>query len=47
VGDPISFTEADLIGSGRDLYQRLSERVMERIAAIEPPPEWTLRVRRR
>src|SRR5271170_109916 len=35
VGEPIIFTEADLVGSGRELYQRLSERVMERIAAIE------------
>lgn len=35
VGEPIIFTEADLIGEGRELYQRLSERVMERIAAIE------------
>src|SRR5271167_1960693 len=35
VGEPVVFTEADLVGSGRDLYQRLSERVMERIAAIE------------
>jgi 1-acyl-sn-glycerol-3-phosphate acyltransferase len=35
VGEPIRFTEADLEGgSGRQLYQRLSERVMERIAAI-------------
>lgn len=38
VGDPMKFTEADLQGSGRDLYQKLSERVMERIAAIELPP---------
>jgi 1-acyl-sn-glycerol-3-phosphate acyltransferase len=38
IGDPMLFTEADLQGSGRDLYQRLSERVMERIASIEPPP---------
>ena len=37
VGDPITFTGADLEGSGRDLYQRLSDRVMERIAAIELP----------
>ncbi len=37
VGEPIRFTEADLEGSKRDLYQRLSERVMERIAAIEDP----------
>ncbi len=35
VGEPIHFTEADLQGEGRDLYQRLSERVMQRIAAIE------------
>lgn len=34
VGEPIFFTKADLTGEGRDLYQRLSERVMERIAAI-------------
>lgn len=35
VGEPIRFTEADLEGGGgRALYQRLSERVMERIAAI-------------
>lgn len=37
VGEPMRFTEADLAGSGRDLYQNLSERVMERIAAIENP----------
>jgi 1-acyl-sn-glycerol-3-phosphate acyltransferase len=37
VGEPMVFTEADLVGSGRDLYQRLSERVMERIAGIEMP----------
>ena len=35
VGEPIIFTEADLAGEGRELYQRLSERVMARIAAIE------------
>ncbi|MEO7319464.1 MAG: lysophospholipid acyltransferase family protein [Chthoniobacteraceae bacterium] len=35
VGEPIRFSDADLTGKGRDLYQRLSERVMERIAAIE------------
>jgi 1-acyl-sn-glycerol-3-phosphate acyltransferase len=34
VGEPMHFTEADLAGERRDLYQRLSERVMERIAAI-------------
>jgi 1-acyl-sn-glycerol-3-phosphate acyltransferase len=35
IGEPIHFTKDDLIGSGRELYQRLSERVMERIAAIQ------------
>jgi 1-acyl-sn-glycerol-3-phosphate acyltransferase len=37
VGEPMVFTEADREGSGRELYQRLSEKVMERIAAIELP----------
>jgi 1-acyl-sn-glycerol-3-phosphate acyltransferase len=35
VGEPMHFTEADLVGSGRELYQGLSERVMARIAAIQ------------
>jgi len=35
VGEPIHFTQDDLVGQGRELYQRLSERVMERIAAIQ------------
>lgn len=39
VGDTMEFSEADLEGSGRELYQRLSERVMERIAAIELPAD--------
>lgn len=34
VGEPIFFTEADLVGEGRELYQQLSERVLARIAAI-------------
>jgi 1-acyl-sn-glycerol-3-phosphate acyltransferase len=34
VGEPMFFTKDDLVGEGRELYQRLSERVMERIAAI-------------
>lgn len=34
VGEPIRFTEADLQPAGKELYQRLSERVMERIAAL-------------
>lgn len=37
VGEPMIFAEADLEGSGRELYQRLSERVMERIAALQLP----------
>ena len=35
VGEPMYFTKADLIGEGRELYQSLSERVMQRIGAIE------------
>ena len=35
VGEPMRFTDDDLAGEGRELYQRLSERVMQRIAAIE------------
>ena len=35
VGEPMRFSQADLAGHGRELYQRLSEAVMERIAAIE------------
>lgn len=35
VGEPIHFTKDDLSGEGRELYQRLSERVLERIAAIQ------------
>jgi 1-acyl-sn-glycerol-3-phosphate acyltransferase len=37
IGDPFTFTDAELEGSGRELYQRLSENVMERIAAIQLP----------
>jgi 1-acyl-sn-glycerol-3-phosphate acyltransferase len=36
VGEPIRFTQADLEGAGgRELYQRLSERVLEHIGAIQ------------
>ena len=35
VGEPMFFTKADLVGEGRELYQGLSERVMQRIAAIQ------------
>src|SRR6184192_2592021 len=34
VGEPIFFTEADLQSSGKDLYGRLSQRVMDAIAAL-------------
>lgn len=38
VGDPMVFTATDLEeSSGRELYQRLSEKVMERIASIQLP----------
>ena len=37
IAEPIRFTEADLEGEGRSLYQRLSERVMARIATIQNP----------
>ena len=34
VGEPIYFTAADLEPAGKDLYQRLSQRVMNAIAAL-------------
>ena len=34
VGEPIYFTEADLQPRGKDVYQRLSQRVMDAIAAL-------------
>ena len=37
VGQPIHFTESDLEGTGKDLYGRLSQRVMDAIAAIQLP----------
>ena len=43
VGDPIRFTEADLVGNGRDLYQRLSEQVMGRIAELTLPESTPVR----
>lgn len=40
IGDPLRFTEADLEGaSGRELYQRLADRVMAAITALELPPD--------
>jgi len=35
MGEPIYFTEADLQPRGKELYQRLSVRVMEAIAALQ------------
>ncbi len=35
VGEPLRFTEADLQPPGKAIYQRLSERVMESIAALQ------------
>jgi 1-acyl-sn-glycerol-3-phosphate acyltransferase len=35
VGHPIHFTPADLEPAGKDLYQRLSERVMAAIASLQ------------
>ncbi len=35
VGEPLRFSAADLKGSGREVYQRLSERVMSAIAGLE------------
>ncbi|MFL6583227.1 MAG: 1-acyl-sn-glycerol-3-phosphate acyltransferase, partial [Chthoniobacterales bacterium] len=35
VGEPIRFTAADLEPAGKQLYARLSNRVMEAIAAIK------------
>ena len=35
VGYPIYFTDADFAGPGRDVYARLSQRVMDAIAALQ------------
>ena len=34
VGEPIRFTAADVEGHGREVYPRLSQRVMDAIAAL-------------
>jgi 1-acyl-sn-glycerol-3-phosphate acyltransferase len=39
VGEPIYFSEADLQPAGKDLYQRLSDRVMNAIAALQVEPK--------
>ncbi len=36
VGEPIRFTEQDIEAGGKDVYQRLSQRVMDAIAALRP-----------
>jgi 1-acyl-sn-glycerol-3-phosphate acyltransferase len=36
IGEPIYFTAADLEPRSKETYQRLSERVMESIAALQP-----------
>jgi 1-acyl-sn-glycerol-3-phosphate acyltransferase len=35
VGEPIFFSKDDVVEAGRDAYQKLSERVMERITQLE------------
>jgi 1-acyl-sn-glycerol-3-phosphate acyltransferase len=35
VGEPLRFTEADLAGKSREVYQKLSERVMQRISGLQ------------
>jgi 1-acyl-sn-glycerol-3-phosphate acyltransferase len=35
VGEPLHFTPSDVEGNGREVYPRLSERVMEAIAALK------------
>jgi 1-acyl-sn-glycerol-3-phosphate acyltransferase len=37
VGDPIHWSETDFEGGGKELYARLSQRVMDTIAAIQLP----------
>jgi 1-acyl-sn-glycerol-3-phosphate acyltransferase len=37
VGEPIYFSESDVEGGGKDLYMRLSQRVMDAIAALQLP----------
>jgi 1-acyl-sn-glycerol-3-phosphate acyltransferase len=37
VGEPIYFSDADVQGDGRDIYARLSRRVMDAIASLQLP----------
>lgn len=41
VGDPIEFTEEELNVRSKDEYKAISERVMNAVAALEPPPART------
>jgi 1-acyl-sn-glycerol-3-phosphate acyltransferase len=36
VGEPLRFSAADIEGSGREVYPRLSQRVMDAIASLKP-----------
>ena len=36
VGEPIHFTREDVEAGGKEVYQRLSQRVMDAIAALSP-----------
>jgi 1-acyl-sn-glycerol-3-phosphate acyltransferase len=38
IGEPIRFSEADLEPAGKEMYQRLSDRVMSAIAALQLEP---------
>ena len=37
VGEPIYFSEADVQGNGKELYVRLSQRVMDAVASLQLP----------
>src|SRR3984893_16467466 len=39
VGEPIYFSDAEVQGGGKDLYARLSQRVMDAIASLQLPEE--------
>jgi len=39
IGEPLRFTAADVEGPAREAYQRLSDQVMARIAALKNPRE--------
>ena len=39
IGEPLYFSEADLLPAGKELYQRLSDRVMDAIAALRVEPK--------